>query len=145
MNESERIRVQWLWQPSKSLAGLLLEGPDLSGAACTGDRAYLFDDRRDLIDKTESPTRRERRHEAAQQICYQKCPVRLECLAARLADTSLGPGVWGGQLFETDATNKICPCGALFTTANKNRRYCTDECREMQQEQRRQRSKAAAA
>lgn len=132
------ITARWLWPTQQSfLAGVILAGPDLPGAACAGSRAYLFDDRQDLIGPAEKPTVRSQRHEAAQRICWTECPVRAACLAARLADKSLGSGVWGGKLFTDAPFTRVCTCGVTFTTVRRHQLYCGEPCRRKYQERRR--------
>lgn len=108
-------------------------GPDLPEAACKG-LGGLFDDWVDTPTGHEHPTKRARRHQLAKAICGT-CPAQLECLAARLADADLGPGVFGGRLFvpppkrsgHRRTTRKPCKhCGTPFN--GERRVYCTDDC-----------------
>lgn len=137
MRQGDVVRIRQLWGPSRGLLGLMLSGPDLMGAACAGPQAYLFDDRQDKETGAESVTARRQRHAQAMRICRQECPVRLECLAGRLADESLGTGIFGGQLFEPAPYSKVCPCGVAFTTTSRQQRYHEPACRDRLQGQRR--------
>jgi hypothetical protein len=95
----------------------LLLGPNLPRAACKG-LADLWDDRVD----NEPEEHRTQRHDQAIGTC-RECPVRADCLTARLTEPDLGNGVWGGQLF---TTTRKCPCGNALPPDAK---YCSEDCR----------------
>lgn len=114
-------------------------GPDLPGAACKG-HGGLFDDWREHWApsgrfRPETSTERAERHDAAMQICWG-CPVRTDCLTARYDEPKLGPGVWGGVLFERGATPTTpqptaCHCGTpLPQDAHPTRVHCSSVCRQ---------------
>lgn len=100
-------------------------GPNLPGAACTKVRAPLWDDRVD----GESAGQRGHRISDALVIC-RRCPEIVACLAARLADDTLGSGVWGGRLFSQAALRQqhCDECSSLFYAAQP-RLYCGAYCR----------------
>lgn len=124
-----RIGGHRLWKPTSAVdfCGVLLTGPPLPGAACAGTDAHLWDDR---LDQTppESPTARDQRHQLAIETC-QKCPVRAECLQKRLNDPTLGKGVFGGQVFDSDPHVRKCPCGQpLPEGSSPQRKWCSEKC-----------------
>lgn len=110
-------------RPVVALPTLL--GPELMGAACKG-RGPLWDEN---LDPQEPSAVREERHRAAVDVCWLACPIRVECLATRIAEPSLGGGVWGGQLFAGTSSGRTCQCGTLLpATARANQKWCTERC-----------------
>lgn len=78
-----------------ALTRAVLDGPDLTGAACTG-RAPLFDEQ----DPWETPEAYTARMDTARAVC-RTCPVREKCaaVAAGLTDHQRA-GVWAGDVLE---------------------------------------------
>src|SRR4051794_13717851 len=77
--------------------------PDLQGGLCAGHPfPSLWDAELDGL--RESAAQRARRHREAQAIC-RRCPIMAACLASRAADSQLGGGVWGGEVFVEKASS----------------------------------------
>ena len=137
---TEPISAHLPWRSvTHGIDTIIRDLPDLHEAACKG-RGDLWDDCIYIDGVLEKPGPRAARHRAAIDICDQ-CPVRLECLATRIADTDLGAGIWGGRYFESSAqekkrerrklVNRRCPhCLTLFPVIDK-RVYCTDTCQQL--------------
>lgn len=86
---------------ARALAAALLDGPDLTGAACTG-HAPLFDE----IIEGESAPARHRRTQAAQALC-RTCPALDQCAAtAEGMDATQRAGVWAGVWWEHQETRR---------------------------------------
>lgn len=106
----------------------LILGPNLPDAACEGHDGHcgaeLHGPLWDAHVDGETADQRTERHHAAIRIC-QHCPIRGECLNKRLEDNALGPGVWGGRLFDT----KHCHCGhPLPEHSPPTRKHCSRAC-----------------
>lgn len=86
---------------ARALAASLLDGPDLTGAACKG-RAPLFDEQ----GPHEPPETYEARLHDAQDLC-RSCPVLDRChAAAEGMDAHLRAGVWAGAPYEHSETRR---------------------------------------
>jgi predicted nucleic acid-binding Zn ribbon protein len=120
-------------RPVDALPTLL--GPELTGAACKG-RGPLWDEN---LDPQEPAVVREDRHRAAIDICRVACPIRVECLATRTAEPSLGGGIYGGQLFATTPVpGRRCDCGTpLPDDAPTYRKHCGQACADSRRDRRR--------
>ena len=80
----------------------LLDGPDLTGAACTG-MAPLFDEH--LDGETHEDT--QARMVAARAVCA-RCPILATCRgAADGMDETLKAGMWAGDAYEHRETRRI--------------------------------------
>jgi hypothetical protein len=125
-----RIGGHRIWRSPGAVdfCDVLLQGPTLSGAACAGTDAYLWDDRLDQS-PPETAQARDERHQRAIETC-RGCPVRARCLQNRLTNPAFARdrGVFGGQVFDTTAGRK-CPCGEpLPEDASPQRRWCSQKC-----------------
>jgi hypothetical protein len=112
------------------VAALKLD-PPMPLAACKGVPGGLWDDRRD-VPGGEQPTARTARIQKAQSIC-RGCPERAECLRRRVADDTLGHGVFGGEVFTDEPQDATCPwCGEGFRRSARRyaQVYCHATCRE---------------
>jgi len=98
-------------------------GPNLPDAACKGG-GNLWDANID----GEEDDERAQRHTKATASC-NNCPEQAACLTQRLTNPTLGPGIWGGQLFEHKQGN-CTHCGGPITNNNYStlRKYCSDTC-----------------
>lgn len=118
-------------------------GPNLPGAACKGATEPLWDWTTD----GETFVQRGLRLERAMAIC-RTCPVMARCLWTRETDPSLGPGVWGSQLFNTKAGVAVrhvtCCCGTRVVTMQPTQEYCSPKCKKAA-ELRRAREREVAA
>jgi predicted nucleic acid-binding Zn ribbon protein len=115
----------------------LILGPNLPNAACK-HLAPLFDD----TIPGETDPQRHQRHNKAQTIC-RTCPAKTQCQQERETNPDLGPGIYGGQLYENTKAqqrldrlakrtpkNRQCKnCGQTFPAVTR-RVYCGDNCYE---------------
>lgn len=122
--------------PADMLAAFLAiigQAPHWPDRACRGHDPSLWDDRLDLTGPSgntyrEADPDRDARHDEARRICHD-CPRRAECLATRVADPTIGPGIWGGELFGFERTTGRCGvCNTMFSRPDANTKYCGPGC-----------------